>query len=123
MVLAQEDLLTPLSNHAQGGLEHTVKRLQRHRGAGQVKPRERLGGPIFVDGARDPLNQFLTMGMYPLCLAFGARSPLVCPLMSQHIQGHYIHGCLFAGCSVAQRADLQNHPIIVNNHSTSVCPS
>jgi hypothetical protein len=36
-----------------------------------VKPFERLGGSIFADGPRDPLNQFLAVGLHPLCLAFG----------------------------------------------------
>jgi hypothetical protein len=43
-----------------------------------VKPFQRLGGPIFAHGPRDPLNQFLAVGLHPLGLAF-------CLLENHHI--------------------------------------
>ena len=93
--LAQQDLLASLSNHAQGWLEHAVKRLQRQGDAVQVKPWERLDGPIFGDGPRDPLNQFLAIGLHPLGRA--SRSACWWSITSSH----YIHRNLFSGfCSV-----------------------
>jgi hypothetical protein len=44
----------------------------------QVKPFQRLGVSIFADGPHDPLNQFLTIGLHPLCLA-------LCLLIIYHI--------------------------------------
>ena len=68
--VAQQNLLAPLRNHAKGWLDHAVNRLQRQGGAGQVKPFQRLGVSIFGNSAHDPLNQFLAIGLHPLCLAF-----------------------------------------------------
>ena len=62
--LAQQDFLAPLSNHAQGGLEHTVNWPQRRGGAGQVQPWKRLGNPICVHGSLDSLNEFLAINSH-----------------------------------------------------------
>jgi hypothetical protein len=70
---------------------------------------ERLGGPIVTDGPRHPPNQLLAIGGHPLCLACRALRRLV---------GHHIHRRLFTGCSVARLEELQNCPIILDNHST-----
>ena len=91
--VAQQDLLAALGNHADRWLEHAVKRLQRHGTAGQVQPRERLDGPIFAHGPRDPLHQFLAVGSQPLGLAFGL-------LVMHHI--HYpIHRNLFTSFTLS----------------------
>ncbi|GAC1423245.1 MAG: hypothetical protein PVSMB2_05970 [Ktedonobacteraceae bacterium] len=43
-----------------------------------MKPFERLNGPIFADGTRDPFNQFLAVGLHPLSFA-------LCLLVDYHI--------------------------------------
>src|SRR6202043_1889437 len=57
----------------------------------------------------DPLNQFLAVGLHPLCLVF-------CLL-----EDHHIHRNLFSGFSIAHLEDLQNQTIIFDNHSTTLC--
>ena len=98
--LAQQDFLAPLSNHAQGGLEHTVNWPQRRGGAGQVQPWKRLGNPICVHGSLDSLNEFLAIGLYPLDLTFS------------RLLEHSIQRSLFSGCSIARPgrcAESVNH--------------
>src|SRR5713226_8088669 len=107
--LTEKDLFAALGNHAHGWLDHTVNRLQRRGGAGQVQSLERLDGPIFADGSPDPYNQFLAVGLHPLCLVF-------CLLVD-----HYIHRNLFSCFSIAHMEDLQNQTIIFDNHSTTLC--
>jgi hypothetical protein len=79
---------------------------QRTGNAAQVKPWKWLDDPIFADGPRNPLNQFLAAGLHPLCLA--CRSLAVYHIHSNHIL------CL----SILQLADLQNQTIIFDNYST-----
>src|SRR6266436_6184924 len=74
-----------------------------------MQPLERLDGPIFADGSPDPYNQFLAVGLHPL--------GLVCCLLVDH----HIHGNLFSCSSIAHLEDLQNQPIIFDNHSTTLC--
>ena len=47
-----------------------MKQFQRRGAAVQVQPLERLGGPIFAHGPRNPLHQFLAVGLHQLGLAF-----------------------------------------------------
>src|SRR6266567_8014032 len=75
----------------------------------QVQPWEQLGGPIFAHGPRDPLNQFLAVGLHQLGLAF-------CRLVD-----HHIHRNLFSCFSIAHLEDLQNQTTIFDNHSTTLC--
>src|SRR5947207_2053232 len=107
--LAQQDFLAPLSNYAQGGLEHTVNWPQRRGGAGQVQPWKRLGNPICAHGSLDSLNEFLAIGLYPLDLTFSRRVE------------HSIHRSLFSGCSIAHLEDVQNPSIIGEDHSITPC--
>ncbi len=74
-----------------------------------MKPSQRLGGPIFAHSPRNPLNQFLAVGLHPPCLAF-------CLLVV-----HDIHRNLFTCFSIAHLEDLQNQTIIFDNHSTTLC--
>ncbi|GHO81562.1 hypothetical protein KSD_93330 [Ktedonobacter sp. SOSP1-85] len=50
-----------------------------------MKPSKRLGSPILADGPPDPLNQFLTISLHPLCIMF-------CLLVVSHIH-HKIAPC------------------------------
>ena len=61
-----------------------------------MKPLQRLDDPIFADGPRDPLNQFLAVGLHPLCLAF-------CLLVVYHF-----HRNLFSCFAIIHLEDLQN---------------
>src|SRR5439155_11859971 len=70
-------------------------------------PLERLGGPIFVHGSRNPLHQFLAVGLHQLGLAF-------CRLVD-----HHMHRNLFSGFSIIHREDVQNQTIIFANYSTT----
>ena len=106
--LAQEELLAPLGNHAHGWLDHAINLLPREGVAVQVQPWERLSGPICVNGPRNPLHQFLAVGVHPLCLAF---SLLVV---------HHIHKTLFSCFSITHLEDTQNQTIICDNHSTTL---
>src|SRR5216683_3650282 len=92
--LTEKDLFAALGNHAHGWLDHTVNRLQRRGGAGQVQSLERLDGPIFADGSPDPYNQFLAVGLHPLCLVFW------------RLLDHHIHRNLFSCFSVAHLEDF-----------------
>jgi len=74
-----------------------------------VQPLERLDGPICAHGPRDPLHQFLAVGLHPLCLAF-------CRLVD-----HHIHRNLFSGFSIAHLQDVQNQTSIFDNYSTIQC--
>ncbi len=74
-----------------------------------MQPLERLDSPIFADGPRNPLNQFLAVGLHPLGLAF-------CRLVD-----HYIHRNFFPYFSVAHLEDVQNQTSIFDNHSTTLC--
>ena len=62
--VAQKDFLAPLSNHAKGRLDYAVHLLQRHGGAVQVQPIQRLGVSIFGQDLRDAFNQFLAVGLH-----------------------------------------------------------
>src|SRR5260370_25893314 len=74
-----------------------------------MKPLERLGGPIFAHGSRNPLNQFLAVSLHQLGLAF-------CRLVD-----HHMHRNLFSGFSIIHREDVQNQTIIFANHPTTLC--
>jgi hypothetical protein len=74
-----------------------------------VKPFERLGSSIFAHGSPNPFNQFLTVGLHQLGLAF-------CRLVD-----HHIHRNLFSGFSIAHLQDVQNYSIICDNYSTTLC--
>src|SRR6266566_4853619 len=73
-----------------------------------MQPLEQLGGPILAYGLRNPLNQFLAIGLHPLCLAF-------CLLVV-----HDIHKNLFSGFSIAHLEDVQNQTIICDDYSTTL---
>jgi hypothetical protein len=66
-----------------------------------VKPFERLGSSIFAHGSPNPFNQFLTVGLHQLGLAF-------CLL-----EDHDIHRNLFPCFSIAHLEDVQNQTIIL----------
>src|SRR5439155_22196473 len=107
--VAQQELLAPLGNHTQGWLDHAVNLLQREGVAVQVQPLERLGGPILAHGLRNPLHQFLAVGLQQHGLAF-------CLLVD-----HHIHSNLFPGFCLAHLEDVQNQTIICANYSTTLC--
>ncbi len=73
-----------------------------------MQPLEQLGGPILAYGLRNPLNQFLAIGLHPLCLAF-------CLLVV-----HDIHKNLFSYFSIDHLEDAQNQTIICDNHSITL---
>src|SRR6266567_1996325 len=74
-----------------------------------MQPLDRLDGPILAYGPRDPLNQFLVVGLHQLGLAF-------CLLVD-----HDIHRNLFPCFSLAHLEDVQNQTSIFDNHSTTLC--
>jgi hypothetical protein len=100
-------ILAPLGNHAQGRLDHAVNPRHWHGVTVQVQPWERLGGPIFAHGPRNPLHQFLAVGLHPLDLA-------CCWLLD-----HHSHRNLFSGFSIIHRQNLQNQTIIFAIYSTT----
>jgi hypothetical protein len=75
----------------------------------EVKPLERLDGPIFADSPRNPLNQFLTVGLHPLCVTFVL-------LVIDHI-----HRNLPTYFAIPHLEVLQNQTIICDDYSTSPC--
>ena len=113
--VTQQDLLAPLRNHAQGWLQHAVKRLQRHGDAAQVKPFERLDGPIFGDCPRDALNQFLRDRL-------ASAVPRVLPALGSSHPSHSIETSSPFLPRLSFLEDLQDHTIIIDNHSTTLCP-
>src|SRR5688572_20504704 len=66
--VAQQHFFAPLSDHTKRRLEYAVNWLHRRGKAGQMKTLERLHHSIFADRPRNPLHQFLAVGLYPLCL-------------------------------------------------------
>jgi hypothetical protein len=67
-------------------------------------------GPIFARGPRDPLHQFIAVGLHQHGLAF-------CLLLVVY----HIHRNLFACFFIAHLEDLQNQTIICDNYSTIRC--
>src|SRR5712692_7575077 len=74
-----------------------------------MKPRQRLGSPVFVHGPRNPLNQFLAVGLQPLCLT-------LCLLVVYHLHRNFP-----THFSSTHLEDLQDHTIILDFYSTMLC--
>src|SRR5205814_106100 len=81
-------------------------RLERHRTAGQMQPREWFFYSIEADSSRDPLYQFLTIGLLHHSLAF---SPLVISSIHKKLSSPVAPSSIWKA--------LQNPPIIFHNHS------
>jgi len=68
-VVAQQDLLATLRDHAKGRFGHAIHRFCGRGSAIEVQPFQRLNRPIFADGPRDTLGQLLSVGLCPVRLA------------------------------------------------------
>src|SRR5215831_17825058 len=107
--LAQQDLFAALGNHTDRWINHAVNRLERHGTASQMQSWQWLFYPIFAYGSPDPLHQFLTVGLAHQGLAF---SLLVISSF---------HRNPFSCCARIQLEELQNPPIILDDHSITLC--
>jgi hypothetical protein len=107
--VAEKNLFTALGNHTHRWLKHRVKWRRRPGGAEQGQPWERLFRPIFVHDARGPLHQFLAVGLQQHGLAFAL------------LVDHDILSLLFSGFSILHLQDPQNHSIMCDNYSITLC--
>ena len=64
-VVAQQDLLAALRDHAEGRVGHAMPQLRGRGRAVELQPFQRLDGPIVADGPRDALDQLVTAGLRP----------------------------------------------------------
>ena len=72
-VVAQQDLLAALRDHAEGGLGDAVHRLRGRGRAIEAQPFERLYGPVFADRPRDALDQLFAVVLHA-CAPHAPRS-------------------------------------------------
>jgi hypothetical protein len=73
-VVAKDDLLGALRDHAEGGRGDTVHRLRGRGCASEVQAFQRLDGPVFADGPRNALGQLVAAGLSPGLLAPRGRA-------------------------------------------------